>query len=138
MIPELGHFALIIALCLAIVQGVVPLVGAQRGVAEWMLVAVPAARAQFVFVLIAFGCLMYAFIVRDFSVLYVATNSNSALPVAYRVAAVWGAHEGALLLWALILSKLQSSGVSSVACVVSGRSSYRPIFCPKSAGRVIG
>ncbi len=104
MIPELGHFALIIALCLAIVQGVVPLVGAQRGVAEWMLVAVPAAKAQFVFVLIAFGCLMYAFIVRDFSVLYVATNSNSALPVAYRVAAVWGAHEGSLLLWALILA----------------------------------
>ncbi len=104
MIPELGHFALIIALCLALAQSVLPLIGAHRGNLAWMALARPAAHGQFVFMLIAFLCLMYSFLVNDFSVLYVAANSNSALPFYYRMAAVWGAHEGSLLLWAFILS----------------------------------
>jgi cytochrome c-type biogenesis protein CcmF len=104
MIPELGHFALIIALCLALAQSILPLIGAHRGNLAWMALARPAAHGQFVFMLIAFLSLMYAFLVNDFSVLYVASNSNSALPFYYRIAAVWGAHEGSLLLWAFILS----------------------------------
>jgi cytochrome c-type biogenesis protein CcmF len=104
MIPEIGQFALSIALCLALVQGIVPLLGAQRGQPEWMAVARPAARGQFLFVGIAFVCLTYAFIAHDFSVRYVAENSNSALPLPYRISAVWGGHEGSLLLWALVLA----------------------------------
>jgi cytochrome c-type biogenesis protein CcmF len=104
MIPELGHFALILALCLALVQGIVPLVGATRGNSVLMGVAKPAAQGQFVFVVIAFGCLMYAFVNHDFSVVNVATNSNSKLPLEYRVAATWGSHEGSLLLWTLMLT----------------------------------
>ncbi|MGH8119384.1 MAG: heme lyase CcmF/NrfE family subunit [Gammaproteobacteria bacterium] len=103
MIPELGHFALIMALCMALVQAVFPIAGAARGNVAWMSLARPAARAQLVFMLIAFCALVYAFIVNDFSVVYVARNSNSLLPVIYRISAVWGAHEGSLLLWALIL-----------------------------------
>jgi cytochrome c-type biogenesis protein CcmF len=104
MIPELGHFALIVSLGLAATLGVLPIAGAQRGNVRWMAVARPAARAQFAFVAIAFLCLTYAFVANDFSVLYVASNSNSQLPLAYRVAAVWGGHEGSLLLWTLSLS----------------------------------
>ena len=104
MIPELGHFALILALCMALAQSILPLIGAHRGKVAWMSLARPAAHGQFVFMLTAFLCLMYAFLVNDFSVLYVASNSNSALPFYYRIAAVWGAHEGSLLLWAFILS----------------------------------
>jgi cytochrome c-type biogenesis protein CcmF len=104
MIPELGHIALILALVLAMVQGTLPLVGASRGVAAWMNVARPAAQGQFVFVVIAFSCLTYAFIHNDFSVTYVAAHSNSALPLVYRVAGVWGGHEGSLLLWVLMLT----------------------------------
>ncbi len=104
MIPELGHFALILALCLAVVQTIFPLIGAQRGMSNWMAVARPAAAGQWVFLSIAFGCLTYSFIQSDFSVAYVAGNSNSALPLQYRISAVWGGHEGSLLLWALILS----------------------------------
>jgi len=104
MIPELGHFALIIALCLAVVQGTLPLVGAQRGNGVLMALARPVAHGQFVFVAIAFACLTYAFVNNDFSVLYVASHSNSKLPVFYRVAGVWGGHEGSLLLWVTLLS----------------------------------
>ncbi len=104
MIPELGHFALIIALCMALAQSILPLIGAHRGNLAWMALARPAAHGQFVFMLIAFLSLMYSFLVNDFSVLYVASNSNSELPFYYRMAAVWGAHEGSLLLWAFILS----------------------------------
>ena len=104
MIPELGQFALMLALCVSIVQGVVPFYGAYRAQDNLIAVAVPAARAQFLFVLIAFSCLTYAFIVKDFSVLYVATNSNAELPLHFRISAVWGAHEGSLLLWSLILA----------------------------------
>jgi cytochrome c-type biogenesis protein CcmF len=103
MIAETGQFALALALGLALVQGVLPLLGAARGNVAWMQVAVPAARMQALVVAIAFGCLGWAFLHNDFSVLYVATNSNSQLPATYRLAAIWGAHEGSLLLWVLIL-----------------------------------
>jgi cytochrome c-type biogenesis protein CcmF len=104
MIPELGHFSLILALCIAAIQGVVPLIGAHRNSTGWMALARPAARAQFLTVALAFACLMQAFIANDFSVLYVADHSNSQLPVVYRAAAVWGGHEGSLLLWMLMLA----------------------------------
>ena len=104
MIPEIGHFALILALALALVQTVIPLTGAQRGYSHWMAVARPAAFAQCLFLIISFACLTYAFIVNDFSVVYVANNSNSALPLPYRISAVWGAHEGSMLLWVLTLA----------------------------------
>ncbi len=103
MIPEIGHFALIIALCLAIVQGIFPILGAQLNIRPWMTMARPVAQGQFVFLAIAFGCLVYAFVNDDFSVLYTASHSNSLLPTQYKVAGVWGGHEGSLLLWALML-----------------------------------
>ncbi len=103
MIVELGHVALIIALCIAIIQTVFPIVGAARLDHAWMALARPAARTQLLFLVLAFCSLVYAFVDNDFSVVYVAANSNSALPVAYRISAVWGAHEGSLLLWVLIL-----------------------------------
>jgi len=104
VIPEIGHFALILALIVALIQGVFPIIGAARGNAVWMGLAQPAARAQFLLVVVAFICLAYAFATMDYSVTYVASNSNSKLPLQYRIAAVWGGHEGSLLLWAVILS----------------------------------
>ncbi len=104
MIPELGHFALILAFCVALVQGVLPLVGAHQGRTPWVLVARPAAMAQALLVAFAFGCLTWAFVQSDFSVVYVAQHSNTLLPTLYKFSAVWGGHEGSLLLWALMLS----------------------------------
>jgi cytochrome c-type biogenesis protein CcmF len=104
MTPELGQLALILALLLALAQGILPLLGAWRGNRALMAVARPAALGQAVFVALAFGILTWAFLRFDFSVQYVADNSNSALPWYYRIAAVWGAHEGSLLLWILILN----------------------------------
>jgi len=104
MIPELGHFALILALCLAIVQSTIPLLGANLGKPGWMALARRAAWGQFFFISVAFVALLNAFITNDFSLVYVASNSNSALPLPYRISALWGAHEGSLLLWALLLS----------------------------------
>jgi cytochrome c-type biogenesis protein CcmF len=104
MIPELGQFALVLALCVVVAQGVLPLVGAARGNEAWMAFARPAAHAQLALIIIAYACLTYAFVVNDFSVLYVASNSNSQLPLFYRIAAVWGGHEGSLLLWMLMLA----------------------------------
>ncbi len=104
MIPELGHLALILALCLALAQAGFALAGAYWRRPDWMAVARPAVAGQFVFIALSFGCLTAAFLEHDFSVAYVAQNSNSALPAFYRVAAVWGAHEGSLLLWILVLS----------------------------------
>jgi cytochrome c-type biogenesis protein CcmF len=104
MAPELGIFALILAFILSLAQAFFGLTGAWKGNADWMAVARPAVTGQFVFVATAFGCLVYAFVHNDFSVQYVAHNSNSHLPLFYQVAAVWGAHEGSLLLWILILS----------------------------------
>ena len=104
MIPELGHFALILALLVALVQGVLPLIGAQRRDAVLMELAKPAARAQFFLVAMAFGCLAYSFATSDFSVANVAEHSNTQLPLRYRIAATWGSHEGSLLLWVLMLT----------------------------------
>ncbi|MBI1988409.1 MAG: heme lyase CcmF/NrfE family subunit [Betaproteobacteria bacterium] len=115
MIPEIGQFALILALLLALAQGVLPIVGAARANAAWVSVARPAAQGQFVFVAIAFGCLAWSFANNDFSVLNVATNSNSQLPLQYRIAATWGSHEGSLLLWVLML------GAWTVAVTVFSR-----------------
>jgi len=103
MIPELGQFALALALCLAIAQAVVGIAGAARGNVVWMAASRPVAQGLFVFVAIAFGCLTYSFVANDFSVSYVASHSNSLLPLQYRIAGVWGGHEGSLLLWMLML-----------------------------------
>src|SRR2546425_7389210 len=104
MIPEIGQFALILALMLALTQAILPLIGAARGIPSFVAVAKPAAQAQFIFVAIAFSCLAYSFITNDFSVLNVPTNSNSQLPLQYRLAATWGSHEGSLLLWTFMLT----------------------------------
>jgi cytochrome c-type biogenesis protein CcmF len=104
MIPEIGHFALILALLVALVQGIVPMLGAARRDVALMSVAIPAARTQFVLVAIAFACLAYSFVSNDFSVANVAEHSNSHLPAHYRFAATWGSHEGSLLLWSLMLA----------------------------------
>ena len=104
MIPEIGHYALILALCVSVVLGTLPIYGAAVGNSMLMSVAKPAARGQFLLILLAFCCLGYAFAAKDFSVLYVAATSNSQLPLHYRLAAIWGAHEGSLLLWVFILS----------------------------------
>jgi cytochrome c-type biogenesis protein CcmF len=103
VIPELGHIALWLAFSLALVLGVVPLVGALRARSEWMSTARPLAYALGAMVLVAFACLMASFVGNDFSVLYVAEHSNSALPLQYRISGVWGGHEGSLLLWAMML-----------------------------------
>lgn len=104
MLPEIGHYALILALCLALVQSILPLVGAATNHTTWMQLARPAAYGQSLFIGLAFLLLAYAFITNDFSVSYVATNSNSQLPIIYRFCAIWGAHEGSLLLWVFLLS----------------------------------
>jgi len=104
MLPELGQFALILALLLASVQCALPIFGAWRGNRTLIALARPAVAGQAVFVVLAFGLLTYAFATQDFSVAYVAQNSNLALPWYYRFSAVWGAHEGSLLLWILILN----------------------------------
>ena len=103
MIPELGHFALILALSLALCQGVLPLYGAHRNNAALMSVARTAAQGQLFFVAFAFGCLTWSFLQSDFSVAYVANHSQLALPTVYKISAVWGAHEGSLLLWILLM-----------------------------------
>jgi len=103
MIPELGHYALILALCVALIQGVLPLLGAHYGRREFLVLARPAAQTAFLLLAIAFGILAWSFYVNDFSVLYVAEHSNSQLPVIYRLGAVWGGHEGSLLLWIFLL-----------------------------------
>ncbi len=104
MIPELGHVALILALSLAIIQTTLPIIGAHRGIGSWVAVSKPAALGQLFFMAISYGCLTYSFLVHDFSVSYVAQNSNTLLPTIYLISGVWGAHEGSLLLWALMLS----------------------------------
>ncbi len=104
MVVELGHVALIVAFLVALVQMVVPMVGAHRGWADWMRVAAPAAVIQFVLTLAAFLALMQAFVASDFSVRLVAANSHSAKPLIYKIAGTWGNHEGSMLLWMLILT----------------------------------
>lgn len=116
MIPEFGQLCLILALCLALAQSILPLLGAQLHRPAWIAVATPAAAGQLIFLGVAFACLAWSFVSNDFTVSYVALNSNSALPVIYRIAAVWGGHEGSLLLWVLLLA------VWTVAVAAASRS----------------
>jgi cytochrome c-type biogenesis protein CcmF len=104
MIPELGHFALILALILAVILATFPMIGSLVNIPSWVALARPVALGQFFFIAIAFGCLVNAFLTNDFSVAYVAENGNTLLPTVYKISAVWGAHEGSLLLWVFILS----------------------------------
>jgi cytochrome c-type biogenesis protein CcmF len=104
MIPEFAHYALILALCIALIQGVLPLIGAHQGRREWLILARPAAQTVFLLLATAFVILAWSFYTNDFSVLYVAEHSNSQMPVMYRLGAVWGGHEGSLLLWVFLLS----------------------------------
>ena len=104
LVPEFGQFALILACCFSLLLFVLPLYGVQRGNIVLMHSARSFATAMFVFVAIAFACLTYSFVVDDFSVAYVANHSNSLLPVYYKISAVWGGHEGSLLLWILMLA----------------------------------
>jgi cytochrome c-type biogenesis protein CcmF len=103
-IPEIGHFSLWLALGVALVLGVLPLAGATLGRRDWMALARPSAYVLFGLVVLAFLCLVTSFVRHDFSVLYVASNSNTALPLQYRIAGVWGGHEGSLLLWVQMLT----------------------------------
>ena len=109
MIAEAGHFAVVLALMLALVQASVPLIGAQRGDAAWMAVARPAATAQFLLLAFAFACLTYAHVTSDFSLVNVVQNSHSAKPLLYKVSGVWANHEGSMLLWVLILALFGSA-----------------------------
>ncbi len=104
MITELGHFALILALCLAVLQAVLPLIGAARRHMGWMAVGQSTAIAQFALIALAFAALIHAYVTSDFSVLNVAENSHSAKPLLYKITGVWGNHEGSMVLWVLILS----------------------------------
>jgi len=104
MLVELGHFALVLALAFAFLQVVLPTIGLIKGDFSLAQLSRPMLWAQFFWVLVAFAVLMYAFVVDDFSVKYVANNSNTDLPDMFKMSAVWGAHEGSLLLWALVLS----------------------------------
>ncbi len=115
MIAEFGHFALILALAVAVVQAVVPLVGATRGNPAWMAVSGPASAAQFLCVAIAFGALIHANVTSDFSLLNVAQNSHTLKPMLYKVAGTWGNHEGSLLLWITILA------LFGLAVTIAGR-----------------
>jgi cytochrome c-type biogenesis protein CcmF len=104
MITEIGHFSLVLALCVAVLQASLPLYGAARGEAALIAWARPAALAQFLFVAIAFGALMHAYAVSDFSLANVAANSNSLKPLLYKLSGVWSNHEGSMLLWVFILA----------------------------------
>src|SRR5215207_3583515 len=104
MIPELGHFALILALAVALVQGTLPLIGAARGDARLMALGSTAALTQALLVIVAFAALTQAYVTSDFSVANVVANSHSAKPLVYKISGVWGNHEGSMLLWALILA----------------------------------
>ena len=127
MIPEIGQMALILALGLALVQGTLPIIGAAKRRLAWMAIAQPAAQGQFAFVAIALGCLAWSFYANDFSVLNVATNSNTKLPLAYRLSATWGSHEGSLLLWTFML------GFWTTAVTMFGRKLPREMLA-----RVVG
>ena len=104
MIAEIGHFALVLSLMVALAQSIVPMVGAMRRDERMMAMAGPAASAQLALVLVAFGALTYSYVVSDFSVFNVVSNSNSLQPMLYKISGVWGNHEGSLLLWVLILA----------------------------------
>jgi cytochrome c-type biogenesis protein CcmF len=127
MLPEIGLFAAILALLLAAAQGFFGIAGAALGRERWMAATTSAVAGQFVMTVTAVGCLVACFISNDFSVVYVAENSNSALPLPYRIAALWGAHEGSLLLWIFLLSGW------TIAVAIGGASLPRAF-----AARVLG
>ena len=104
MLTELGHFALILAFAVAILQATLPLIGAWRRDAGWMAMAEPAATTQFLLIAFSFGALMWAFVVSDFSLQLVVLNSHSAKPMLYKISGTWGNHEGSMLLWVLIVA----------------------------------
>ena len=116
MIPELGLLALILGFCAAMVLSVMPLIGSFTASQSWMAIARPAASGQLFFVSLAYACLTWSFVQSDFSVAYVANNSNTALPLMYKIAGVWGGHSGSILLWILILS-----GWTAAVAVISRR-----------------
>ena len=122
MITELGHFALILAFAVAIVQMIVPLIGAQKRWASWMAVAEPAAGAQFVLTALSFGALMWAFVVSDFSLRLVVLNSHSAKPMLYKISGTWGNHEGSM------------RGIISIATTVAPFSAACCIFASSATG----
>lgn len=127
MIVELGHFALVLALMVAVFQTIVPLIGAARGDVQWMSFAKPAAVVQALFVILSFAALTYAYVVSDFSVLNVASNSHSDKPMLYKISGVWGNHEGSMMLWVLILA------IYGLAVAVFGRN-----LPPSLRARVLG
>ena len=104
MIPEIGQYALMLALGLALIQGTMPIIGARNNDPVLMSIAAPAALAQFIFVAIAFLALAECYVVSDFSVLNVFENSNSQMPLIYRLTSLWGNHEGSMILWVSILA----------------------------------
>src|SRR5665647_105884 len=104
MIAEFGHYALVLALALALIQSWSPLVGARKGDVALMKLADTTALAQFGFVVLAFGALTYCYVTSDFSVANVFENSHSQMPLIYKFTSVWGNHEGSMLLWVLILA----------------------------------
>jgi len=109
MYAELGQYAIILALIFAVIQAIVPMIGAQKGWNNWMALGVPVAQIQFILILLAFAALTYAFVVSDFSVRLVAANSHTDKPMLYKVTGVWGNHEGSMLLWNLILAVFGAS-----------------------------
>ena len=104
MIPELGHFALMLALGLALIQGIMPIVGTRTNDPVLMSIAAPAALAQFAFIAMAFAALGVSYVTSDFSVLNVYENSNTQMPLIYRLTSIWGNHEGSMMLWVSILT----------------------------------
>ena len=132
MSAELGHFALILALPLSLVSALMALVGAWRHDARLMAVSLPSSLMQFALVVFAFGCLMAGFVANDFSVKLVASHSNLALPLPYRVAATWGSHEGSLLLWVLMLTGW-SAAVAALSSSLPARRARPDIRNPPRA-----
>jgi cytochrome c-type biogenesis protein CcmF len=130
MIPEIGNFALVLALFVVLAQAVIPIIGAARRDVPMMQLAAPAARLALILVALAFGCLAYSFATSDFSVLNVAEHSNSRLPLPYRIAATWGSHEGSLLLWMLMLT--------GWACAVTLFSRHLPVVLKARVLAVMG
>ena len=104
MITEIGHFALVLALVVAAISAVIPMIGAAKGWSRWMALAVPAASAQFLLVCVSFATLTVAFVSSDFSLRLVVLNSHTLKPLLYKISGVWGNHEGSLLLWVPILT----------------------------------
>ena len=104
MIPEIGHYALLLALVFSLIQGIIPLVGLAKNNEKLLAFATPTARIQSLLIILSFLCLDYAFYANDFTVLYVASTSNSHLPLIFRLAAIWGGHEGSMLFWVTILA----------------------------------